>query len=88
MERRFVGENLMVEIYEFVLIGLTLLAAFLSVSFERTIQAVVSFLFMSVLVALIFIVLGAPYAAVFQILIYAGAVVILILVTLNTIKRW
>ncbi|NWG09468.1 MAG: NADH-quinone oxidoreductase subunit J [Nitrososphaerales archaeon] len=78
----------MVEIYEFVLIGLTLLAAFLSVSYERTIQAVVSFLFMSVLVALIFIVLGAPYAAIFQILIYAGAVVILILVTLNTIKRW
>ena len=78
----------MAEIYELFLIGLTLLAAFLAVKFERVIHSVVAFLFMSVLTALLFLVLNAPYATIFQLLIYAGAVVILILITLHTIKRW
>ncbi|MCP8307607.1 MAG: NADH-quinone oxidoreductase subunit J [archaeon] len=78
----------MAEIYEFVLISLTLITAFLAVRFERLTYSVVAFLFMSVLTALLFIVLSAPYAAIFQLLIYAGAVVILILITLHTIKRW
>ncbi|MCP8313006.1 MAG: NADH-quinone oxidoreductase subunit J [archaeon] len=78
----------MAEIYEFVFIGLALFTAFLAVRLERLIYSVVSFLFMSVLTALLFLVLNAPYAAIFQLLIYAGAVVILILITLHTIKRW
>ncbi|MGB9660003.1 MAG: NADH-quinone oxidoreductase subunit J [Nitrososphaerales archaeon] len=78
----------MAEIYELFLIGLTLLTAFLAVKFERVIHSVVAFLFMSVLTALLFLALNAPYATIFQLLIYAGAVVILILITLHTIKRW
>jgi NADH:ubiquinone oxidoreductase subunit 6 (subunit J) len=78
----------MAEIYEIVLISLTLIAAFSAVRYERMFGAVVAFLSMSVLTALIFLVLNAPYAAIFQILIYAGAVVILILITLHTVKRW
>ena len=78
----------MAEIYEFILIGLTLFTAFLSIKLKRTIHSVISFLFMSIFVALLFITLSAPYAAAFQILIYAGVIVILILVTLHTIKKW
>ncbi|MCP8310364.1 MAG: NADH-quinone oxidoreductase subunit J [Candidatus Methylarchaceae archaeon HK01B] len=78
----------MAEIYEFIFIGLMLFTAFLSIKLKRTIHAVVSFLFMSVFVAILFVMLNAPYAAVFQILIYAGVIVILILVTLHTIKKW
>ncbi len=78
----------MAEIYEFILIGLTLFTAFLAVRFERLIHSVLAFLSMSVLLAVVFLVLNAPYAAIFQLLVYAGAVVILILITLHTIKRW
>ncbi|MEM3437744.1 MAG: hypothetical protein QXP55_04335 [Nitrososphaerales archaeon] len=78
----------MAEIYELFLIGLTLLTASLSVTLGRVIYSVVAFLFMSVLTALLFLMLNAPYATIFQLLIYAGAVVILILITLHTIKRW
>ncbi len=78
----------MAEIYELFLIASTLITAFLAVKLERVIHSVVAFLFMSVLTALLFLVLNAPYATIFQILIYAGAVVILILITLHTIKRW
>jgi len=52
------------------------------------IYSVIAFLSMSIFMALLFLVLTAPYAAIFQLLIYAGAVVILILITLHTIKRW
>jgi NADH-quinone oxidoreductase subunit J len=78
----------MAEIYEFILIGLILFTAFLAVRFERLIRSILAFLSMSVFLALLFLVLNAPYVAIFQLLIYAGAVVILILITLHTIKRW
>ncbi len=78
----------MAEIYEIILVSLTLITAFLAVKYERMFGTVVAFLSMSALTALIFLVLNAPYAAIFQLLIYAGAVVILILITLYTVKRW
>jgi NADH:ubiquinone oxidoreductase subunit 6 (subunit J) len=78
----------MAEVYELFLISLTLITAFLAVKLERLIHSVVSFLFMSILTALLFLTLNAPYATVFQLLVYAGAVVILILITLHAIKRW
>jgi NADH-quinone oxidoreductase subunit J len=78
----------MAEIYEIVLIGLTVIAAFFAVRYERMFGTVVAFLSMSALTAILFLVLNAPYAAIFQLLIYAGAVVILILITLHTVKRW
>ncbi|MEM3383378.1 MAG: NADH-quinone oxidoreductase subunit J [Nitrososphaerales archaeon] len=78
----------MAGIYELFLIGLTLLTAFLAVKLERLVHSVVAFLFMSILTSFLFLVLNAPFATIFQLLVYAGAVVILILITLHTIKRW
>ena len=78
----------MAEIFDFVVIGLMLFTAFLSIKLKKTFHSVVSFLFMSVLIAVLFVMLQAPFAAVFQVLIYAGVIVILILVTLHTIKEW
>ena len=43
---------------------------------------------MSILLAVIFYLAGAPYAAFFQLVIYAGAIVVLLLVALNTVKKW
>ena len=78
----------MVELYELAFIIITLVAAFLAIELKSTIRSVISFLFTCVFLALVFLAVGAPYAAVFQILIYAGAVVVLILITLQTVKRW
>ena len=74
-------------IYEIILIVLTLIAAVFAVESREILRAIVGFLVMSILVALIFFALAAHYAAVFQLLIYAGAIVVLLLVSFHVIER-
>ncbi|MEM1537934.1 MAG: hypothetical protein QXQ28_04135 [Candidatus Nezhaarchaeales archaeon] len=76
------------EVYHILLAILIILTALLAVEFKRTIKAVASFLIMSVMVAVAFFSIEATYAAAFQLLIYAGAVVVMILITLHAVKRW
>lgn len=78
----------MIEQLEVALIAATILAAIVAVEHPRLIRSVAAFLVMSVLLALIFLVLNAPLAAFFQLLIYAGAVIVLFLAALHTIRRW
>lgn len=78
----------MIEYLEVALIVAAIISAIIAVEHPRLIKAVASFLVMSVLLALIFLVLNAPVAAFFQLLIYAGAVIVLFLVALHTVKRW
>ncbi len=73
--------------YEILLLALTVICAFIAVEAKKILHAIVAFLFMSVLLAVLFFMLEAYYAAVFQLLIYAGAVVVLLLVSFHTIKR-
>lgn len=56
--------------------------ALLSVELEDLMKAVWALFFMCVSIAGMFWMLGAPYVAVFQLLIYAGAIVILFLATI------
>ncbi len=72
---------------EIFIIMLTLVCAFLAAEAREMLHAVASFLVMSILVAVMFFILGASYAAVFQLIVYAGAVVVLLLVAIHAIKR-
>ncbi len=73
---------------EVIIAIVTILFAWLAVELKNLLQAIVSFLAMSILLAVIFYLAGAPYAAFFQLVIYAGAIVVLLLVALNTVKKW
>jgi len=77
---------MIIPIEMFIVIA-TVISAFIAIEARETLHAIVSFLVMSVFLAVIFFILNAPYAAVFQLLIYAGAVVVLLLVTFHTVKR-
>jgi NADH-quinone oxidoreductase subunit J len=72
---------------EMAVILLTIGCAFLAVEFRNIPKAIASFFFMSILLAVAFFLLGAPYVAAVQVLIYVGAVVVLLLVTFHTVKK-
>ena len=65
----------------YVLFALTILFALLTVEFKSIIRAILSFAAMSILIGGIFWLLGSMLVAFFQILVYAGAVVVLFLIT-------
>jgi NADH-quinone oxidoreductase subunit J len=67
------------EVLQLVLMSFALVLAFLTVEVKRILYAVISFSSMCVVIGALFWILNAPYVAVFQILIYAGAVVTIFL---------
>ena len=67
------------EVLQLVLMSFALVLAFLTVEVKRILYAVISFSGMCVVIGALFWILNAPYVAVFQILIYAGAVVTIFL---------
>lgn len=73
--------------WEIVLIFLTLLTAIFAVESKNLVRCIIAFSAMSVFVAIIYYLMGASYASVFQLLIYAGAVSVLLAVTEHTIRR-
>jgi len=73
--------------WDLALIFLTVLAAILAVEAKDLIRSIIAFLIMCVFVAIIYYAMGAVYASVFQLLIYAGAVSVLLAVTVHTIRR-
>jgi NADH:ubiquinone oxidoreductase subunit 6 (subunit J) len=74
-------------VYDVILVVLTLISAFLAAQFKEILHAIAAFLVMSIVVALVFFWLGAYYVGVFQILIYVGAIVVLLLISFHTIER-
>lgn len=71
-----------VEVLQPILMLLATFLAFLAVEANKILYAVISFSGMCMAIGALFWVLNAPYVAVFQLLIYAGAVMILFLVTI------
>jgi NADH-quinone oxidoreductase subunit J len=71
----------------YLLIILTIVAAIFAARVKDLTRGIVAFAAMNVLVAIMFYVLGAPYVAVFQLLVYAGAVTVLFLAALHTMRR-
>jgi len=67
--------------------AITLLLALLTVELKDILYAILSFCGMCILLGVIFWVLNAPYVAVFQLLIYAGATVALFIATVMLTTR-
>lgn len=68
-----------------VLILLSIVFAVLSVSLRELNRAIAAFAAFSVTLSAVFYLVGAPYVAVFQLLVYAGAVTVLFLAALHTL---
>ena len=74
------------EILQVCLMVVTLVFAIFTIELKNLLYAVLSFSAMCITIGAIYWLLNAPYVAVFQLLIYAGAVVTLFLAALTLTK--
>ena len=75
----------MIAAIHYILIAVTIAMALITVKVRDLTRAIASFAVFNVSISIIYYVLGAPFVAVFQLLVYAGAVTVLFLVTLHTL---
>ncbi len=68
-----------------VIVGF-LIAATVAVESRDILRSIAAFIVMSIILAIGFFLLGAPYVAVFQLAIYAGAIAVLLLAAVHTLK--
>jgi NADH-quinone oxidoreductase subunit J len=73
------------EIFHILFAILTIVLSFLTVEIEDLFKASMAFCLTEVSLATVFYLVGAPLVAVFQLVIYAGAVTVLFLAALHTI---
>ncbi len=77
---------------EFVIIHVlvvlvSIIAALIAVEVKDILRALIGFVILSISLSIVFYLLGAPYVSVFQLAIYAGAVVVLFVTALHTMRR-
>jgi NADH-quinone oxidoreductase subunit J len=72
-------------LYQILFGLLAVFAAIISIESKDIVRSILYFLLFNIVVAVIIYLLGAPYVAIFQLLIYAGGVSVLFLATLHTI---
>ncbi len=77
----------MIEIIEIILLVITCIFAILTVEAKDLLYAIIFFASMSVTIGTLFWILSAPYVAVFQILIYAGAIIVLFVAAIMLTSR-
>ena len=77
----------MLEIIQIAILVITCILALLTVECKDLLYAIISFAGMSVCVGALFWLLNAPYVAVFQILIYAGAIIVLFIAAIMLTSR-
>jgi len=77
----------MLDILQLILLAATCIFAILTVELKDLLHTVISLAAMAVSLGAIFWLLNAPYVAVFQILIYAGAVVVLFIAAVMLTRR-
>ncbi len=65
------------------LIIFMLVFSILAVELKSMLKAILAFMGANITMSMIFYLLGAPYLAVFQLLIYAGAITILLIATIH-----
>ncbi len=75
------------DILQLILLVATCIFAILTVELKDLLHTVISLAAMAVSLGAIFWLLNAPYVAVFQILIYAGAVVVLFIAAVMLTRR-
>jgi NADH-quinone oxidoreductase subunit J len=72
-------------IIDYLLVILAVIFSILATQYKELNRAIAFFAVANVVISVIFYILGAPYIAVFQLLVYAGAVTVLFLTALHTI---
>jgi len=72
-------------VYQVLFGFLALFAAIISIESKDIVRSILYFLLFNVVVGVMIYLLGAPYVAISQLLIYAGGVSVLFLATLHTI---
>jgi NADH-quinone oxidoreductase subunit J len=72
---------------QILLLIATCIFAILTVEFKDVLHSVISLAGMAVTLGALFWILNAPYVAVFQILIYAGAVIVLFIAAVMLTRR-
>lgn len=73
------GEKILQDFLQFFLIGLIIVFSILTVEVKNLFRATLIFAVMCISIAILFWMLGAYYVAVFQLLIYAGAMIVMLL---------
>jgi NADH-quinone oxidoreductase subunit J len=74
-------------IFEIALIGSTVIFSILTVELEDLLHSAICLAAMCVSIAGLFWMLSAPYAAVFQLLVYTGAVMVLFIAAIMLTSR-
>jgi NADH-quinone oxidoreductase subunit J len=75
------------DMLQIALMILSVLLALLTVELKDMLHAILSMCGMCISVGALFWLLAAPYVAVFQLLVYAGAVIVLFIATVMLTKR-
>ncbi|MEM3868573.1 MAG: hypothetical protein QXW47_07220 [Candidatus Jordarchaeales archaeon] len=70
-----------------LLLALTIVLAVIAVEVKRLDYAVISFAGMCIVLGVLFYLLFAPWVAVLQLVIFAGAIAVLLLVTINVARE-
>ncbi|MEM2849086.1 MAG: NADH-quinone oxidoreductase subunit J [Candidatus Bathyarchaeia archaeon] len=74
-------------IVHMLVILVAVIAALVAVEAKDILRALIGFVVLSVSLSTAFYMLGAPYVSVFQLAIYAGAIVVLFITALHTMRR-
>lgn len=80
-------EVLMVDLLQIVLMLVTIILAISTIELKTLLHSAISFCGMCITIGALFWILAAPYAAVFQILVYAGAITIIFLAAVMLTTR-
>jgi NADH-quinone oxidoreductase subunit J len=75
------------DLLQVALIALTVFLALLTVELEDMLHAVICLCGMCIAIGALFWLLNAPYVSVFQLLVYAGAVIVLFIATVMLTVR-
>lgn len=78
---------MLIDLLSTALLFLTVLLAILTVELKRMLQAVLCLCGMCITVGALFWLLNAPYVAVFQLLVYGSAVIVLFVATVMLTER-
>jgi len=77
----------MIDVVQYAISILIVVSAIIAVEVRDLMRMAVSFSIMSILIAIAFYIMDAPYVSVFQLAINAGAITVLFLALLNMIKK-
>jgi len=79
--------KLFIDVIQILLIVVTIALAILTIEIKDMLRAIVCLCGMGITIGMLFAILNAPYVAVFQLLIYAGAIMALFISVVMVTER-